>query len=125
MVLTTADLRALRDFLVASKSAFPVGQVTVIIPTARLEMARTTKKRTQTIRRPTGTLQRKKKPGPKPKLAQPEKVLAKCYFCPKEVDKNEFECSGCGEVVCDDCDELQPWGRHEPFEHTADGTEDD
>jgi hypothetical protein len=127
-VLTVADLRALRDFLLTSKRAFPVGQVTVIIPTARFEMAKTTKR--HTIRRNPGTLSRVKKPGPKKKMklvddgALIRKELAPCYFCKREVDKNEYECSGCGQVVCDQCDELQPWGRHEPFEHTADGSED-
>ena len=132
VVLTVADLRALRDFLLVSKSAFPVGQVTVIIPTARFEMAKTTKR--HTIRRNPGTLSRVRKPGPKKRdrgaqeehgsqVAEREKVP--CYFCKREVDKNEYECSGCGQVVCDQCDELQPWGRHEPFEHTADGSEED
>ena len=90
-------------------------------------MARTTKKKA-TIRKPgsVGTLQKSRKPPrQKAKVEVPEKEMAKCYFCPKEVDKAEFECSGCGEVVCDDCDELQPWGKHEPFEHTADGSEED
>lgn len=88
-------------------------------------MARTTKKKA-TIRKPTsiGTL-RKKQPSMTKKVEAPEKQRAKCYFCPKEVDKDEFECSGCGEVICEDCDELQPWGKHEPFEHTADGSEHD
>jgi hypothetical protein len=83
-------------------------------------MARTTKKRT--IRRPSGTIQRKPRRPPKP-ATLPD--LAPCYFCKRDVLRPEFECAGCGEVVCDDCDELAPWGAHDPFEHTAAGSDRD
>jgi hypothetical protein len=89
-------------------------------------MARTTKKKA-TIRKPgsVGTLKKRRPPKTKPVTPPDPPILAKCYFCPREVDEGEFKCEGCGEVVCDTCDELSPWGKHEPFEHTADGSEED
>lgn len=83
-------------------------------------MARTSRR--TTIRRPTGTIVGKRKK-PAKKVEPPAKVLVKCHFCERKVDEGEFRCEGCGEVVCDQCDELSPWGRHEPFEHTAEGVE--
>lgn len=89
-------------------------------------MGRTMKKRTINHQGSTGTIVTKKKPLKKKTVVEvpPVKEMAACYFCKKEVEKAEFECSGCGEVVCDPCDEFQPWGSHDVEEHTME-TEDD
>jgi hypothetical protein len=120
VALTTADLRVLRDYLIAS-DALPVGQVTVIIPTARFEMTKRL-----TIRRNPGTLSRAKKPGPKrkAKVETPALTEEPCYFCKALVLVPDFRCAGCGEVVCDRCDEFAPWGKHDVHEHSADGSDD-
>lgn len=42
-----------------------------------------------------------------------------CHFCGKEVD-SDFYCYGCGEYVCEECDEKEPWGPHSIEDHKND-----
>lgn len=54
-----------------------------------------------------------------PKEPKPTKKIVACYFCKKEVDKENF-CHGCKTVVCDECDVAAPnvpWGPHDPEAH--------
>ena len=49
-----------------------------------------------------------------------EKKTPACYFCEltfTKDDAKEFYCSGCGEHVCEDCNETSVMGNHEVEEH--------
>jgi len=47
----------------------------------------------------------------------------RCYFCGADVHEgdspatNPNYCHGCGEYVCDSCDETGPMGFHDVMEH--------
>lgn len=79
-------------------------------------MAKTTRKQA-TVRKPAEAEAKKQR------VAKPDSSKAKepCYFCEALVVVPDFKCQGCGEVVCDTCDELAPWGRHDVHEHCAEG----
>lgn len=42
--------------------------------------------------------------------------MAKCYFCHKEVSDDNY-CYGCGEYICDSCDNDIQVGDHEVEDH--------
>jgi hypothetical protein len=44
------------------------------------------------------------------------KTRPKCYFCHAPSNPGEY-CYGCGYNVCDNCDKLQPVGKHDVKAH--------
>lgn len=50
---------------------------------------------------------------------------SECYFCDKRISTARHFCSGCGEVICEDCElnlEAVPHGLHYPTAHQVDAT---
>jgi len=47
-------------------------------------------------------------------------VLAPCWVCGKDVDREDCLCHGCGEVICADCDPEGLFGSHAPDDHLPD-----
>lgn len=45
-----------------------------------------------------------------------KKGAPRCYFCGKIVDA-EMYCHGCGNFVCDECDETGVFGNHNVEDH--------
>lgn len=45
-----------------------------------------------------------------------------CFLCKLgELDPNDHFCSGCGKLICDECDTGNaPWGGHQPEDHAGD-----
>lgn len=48
----------------------------------------------------------------------------RCYFCDCEVTEDDY-CSGCGEYICETCDETGAMGDHEPEHHQEIDEEED
>lgn len=44
--------------------------------------------------------------------------MARCYFCKEKVDAEDTLCYGCDEYICDDCSTRDPWGDHDPEDHS-------
>jgi len=46
----------------------------------------------------------------------------RCYLCGKILTEevcDDSYCCGCGEYICDDCDETEPMGNHSPEDHKS------
>lgn len=48
---------------------------------------------------------------------KPPPEMARCYFCRRDVAKDEFYCFGCNEVICDPCDTSPQEGMHSVDDH--------